>query len=242
MNTHLDFWQNSTYWPRDTKDCIFLGRAVGMVGTIIYKSEWTGEEARFELLPEVLRASAEKRFRKVQDEIAESAEKGELLIAHRAKAGGYQLLMPKHWWNTERLKPRFDFCQINTKEPFGTISTGDDFDWIFVGRESLNNFLALCAFVYDDSAPFENSAIEPSQEEPAPVMTKMMPISSKEATDQLYIERVKSYKGKRPPTRAEDEAYLRGFNIGRSRARQLRELFAPASWQKAGPRSKQVRE
>jgi len=208
-----------------------------MVGKIIFKSEWTGEEPRFELLPEVLRASAEKRFRKVQDEIAEFAEKGGLLIAHRAMAGGYQYLMPKHWWNTERLKPRFDFCQINTREPFGVISTGDDFDWIFVGRESLKNFLALCAFIYDDT-PLEKSAIEASQDEPAPAKTKTMPHSSKEATDELYIERVKSYKGKKPPTRAEDEAYLRGFNVGRSRARQLREQFAPASWQKAGPRSK----
>src|SRR5260221_3204966 len=100
---------------------------------------------------------------------------------------------------------------------------GDDFDWIFVGRESLKNFLALCAFIYNDAPP-ESSVIETSQEEPA--RAKMMPHLSKEATDQLYIERVKSYEGKKPPTRAEDEAYLRGFNIGRSRARQLREQFA----------------
>ncbi len=47
---------DSSYWPRDTKEHVFLARAVDQVGKALHGEEWTGGEPRtdsryFELLP-----------------------------------------------------------------------------------------------------------------------------------------------------------------------------------------------
>ena len=45
-------------------------------------------------------------------------------------------------WNTERIWARFFFCQMNPRDPFGIGVAGDDYQYIFVSRESLDRYLA----------------------------------------------------------------------------------------------------
>jgi hypothetical protein len=41
---------DASYWPRDTKEHVFLARALGRVGEALYNEEWTGEEPRTEVV------------------------------------------------------------------------------------------------------------------------------------------------------------------------------------------------
>jgi hypothetical protein len=78
-----------------------------------------------------------KRFTSVKEKIIELADAGKLLTAIRARAGGDLTPLPPWWWNSERILYRFDLCQLNPADPFGTASTGDGYWWIFVTRQSL---------------------------------------------------------------------------------------------------------
>jgi hypothetical protein len=78
-----------------------------------------------------------RRFSQVQDKIIKVAEDGLLITAIREKAGGDPTLIPRVWWNSERIRNRFDRCQLNPNDPYGLGSAGDRYQWIFVTRESL---------------------------------------------------------------------------------------------------------
>lgn len=52
-----------------------------------------------------------------------------------------------------------------------------------------------------------------------------------------YKERIKSYCGKKPPSRADDEQWIRKhFDLSVTRARDLRRELAPPHWRKPGRR------
>src|SRR5262249_32260353 len=78
-----------------------------------------------------------RRFSQVQERIIQLAEAGLLITAIREKAGGGPTPIPPAWWNSERIRNRFDLCQMNPDDPYGRGSAGDRFRWIFVTRESL---------------------------------------------------------------------------------------------------------
>jgi hypothetical protein len=59
----------------------------------------------------------------------------------RPTGGGVMRAAPREWWNTEGWHTRFTMCQLNPDKPFGLGSTGDNYCWIFLTRESLDKYL-----------------------------------------------------------------------------------------------------
>ena len=84
---------------------------------------------------------AQERLHRVRSEIAVQCETGKLQSGTRAINGGAIEPMLPELWNGERLIPRFEWCQIDPKEPFGLGTTGKRFRWIFITTELLNTFL-----------------------------------------------------------------------------------------------------
>ena len=261
MISRLNFWQNSLGWAYDPDGYVFLGRAVAKVGGAMFPNTWTGYEPLLlkQQIPFDVQATkaldaifkgppedpvpeydhneyydepARQRFKEVQSKIATWAEAGLLSTVWRRQKGGEDFQnIPRNWWSIDLLQPRFDFCQINPDDPFGAVGTSGNHCWIFVTFESLRKCTSLLTRE-------QNSMLGAMQGDI--VVDTPLPHLSKKETEQLYLERVKSFEGKTPPSRAEDEAYLRTFKVSRSRARELRDQYAPATWQKAGPRSKQT--
>lgn len=179
-------------------------------------------------------APALERFRSVQAEIATMAEAGKLVTASRRKVGGEILTMPKVWWSTERLISRFDYCHVDPDDPFDTGKVGGSYSWVFVSRSGLDQAISILT-------KEEPTVRDGGQPETIPTIKKVT--AEKKEIEQQYLARVQSYKGKTPPTRAEDEAFCREkLGVNRSRARALRKQFAPTDWQKAGPRRKKTQE
>jgi hypothetical protein len=50
MNARLEFWKNSTGWPRDPISYVFLARAVHTIGKSMFGLEWTGDEPCLDLM------------------------------------------------------------------------------------------------------------------------------------------------------------------------------------------------
>ena len=75
--------------------------------------------------------------------IANAAADRTLSISARPRNGGALYPIPAEWWNTERWRPRFHFCQIDVKEPFSFASTGVGarWWWLFVEKASLAKVL-----------------------------------------------------------------------------------------------------
>jgi hypothetical protein len=94
-----------------------------------------------------------RRFFEARERIIQLAEAGLLITAVREKAGGDPFLIPRHWWNSERISNRFDLCQMNYYDPYGVGSAGDWYQWIFVTRESLT------ACTSDASPPGEQQSV-----------------------------------------------------------------------------------
>jgi hypothetical protein len=82
-----------------------------------------------------------ERLHSVRSEIASQCETGKLRSGTRAINGGAIEPMLPELWNGERLIPRFEWCQIDLKEPFGLGTTGKGFRWIFIATDSLESFL-----------------------------------------------------------------------------------------------------
>jgi hypothetical protein len=82
-----------------------------------------------------------ERLHRVRSEIASQCETGKLRSGTRAINGGAIEPMLPELWNGERLTPRFEWCQIDLKEPFGLGTTGKRFRWIFIATDSLESFL-----------------------------------------------------------------------------------------------------
>jgi hypothetical protein len=85
MDSRLDFWRNPARWPRNTKDYIFLGRAVNEAGRALFPQTWTGQEPTAGADNE----AARDRFMLVQSEIATEGEAERLITTCRALPGGF---------------------------------------------------------------------------------------------------------------------------------------------------------
>jgi hypothetical protein len=255
MNSRLQFWQRSDSWPRDTSHFVFFGRAVHLFGEAMFSHRWTGDEPIADLLarrssctgneekypssvkldaatilPDSEFVLALERFRCVQNEIATRAEAAKLITAFRSKIGGEMEQIPRVWWSTERLTERFAHCHIDPADPFGTGKWGGSYSWIFVARSTVKQTISILIE--------ENRMIQGSNQRETGVTVVQAGTERKEV-EKRYLARVKSYEGKTPPTRAEDEAFCREkLGVSRFRTRELRKQLAPASWQRAGPKKK----
>jgi hypothetical protein len=136
---------------------------------------WTGQEPSVELPPQrlgplkakfandTLRAQAEAakerarqkyeadlplydRAKKVQVTIAARAAAGEIRTKLRPTAGGQLTDIPAHHWNTEKLTPRFAWCQMSMAQPFSDGMGGQGYGHIYVDRASLERFLGSQPF------------------------------------------------------------------------------------------------
>lgn len=255
MNSRLQFWQRSDSWPRDTSYFVFFGRAVHLFGEAMFSHRWTGDEPIADLLatqsscsgndekyPSSVKLDAEmilpdselvlalERFRSVQNEIATRAEAAKLVTAFRSKIGGEMEQIPRVWWSTERLTERFAHCHIDPADPFETGNPSGSYSWIFVARSTVKQTISILT---------EESRTTRSSSQNEAGFTIVQAGSEKKETETRYLARVKSYEGKTPPSRADDEAFCREIlGVNRSRARELRKKLAPGAWQKAGPRKK----
>ena len=282
MDTRVEFWKNALSWPRDTKDFVFLGRAVHVFGRSMFPSEWKIEDAwrdsmpslhvtpfRFgakavfvhELLmqrhPEFGRKSrwsfnedtkfefsqqewdaaraivlehnervlpGSLRFSKVIDRMILLAENGALTTALRDKSGGDPELVPRGWWDAMRIRHRFDYCQLNPNNRFGDGSSGHQYHWIFVTRESL----AICA--NDPSIYEESDVIASLTREQSPVTASISaprkPSRIAEADIEPAFARWRAeHQPGNIPTVDEDIAYMKTLGVSRERVRKLRKNF-----------------
>jgi hypothetical protein len=93
-----------------------------------------------------------ERLHRVRSEIASQCATGKLRSGTRAINGGAIEPMLPELWNGERLTPRFEWCQIDLKEPFGLGTTGKRFRWIFIATDSLESFLKALSKQKPDEA------------------------------------------------------------------------------------------
>jgi hypothetical protein len=287
MNVRLEFWKNSTGWPRDNSSYVFLARAVHAIGKSMFRSEWTGDEPYLDLMQslpalpltsgsrayfahnlllkhhpefgrqplkwsrgpfssmptsvkfsrlewEAARAIVTKhnerkmpgvrRFFEARDRIIQLAEAGLLITAIRERAGGDPTPVPCAWWNSERIRNRFDCCQLNPSDPYGLGSSGDRYQWIFVTRESLMSCAGSMSS-YDEQHP-KSMATTPASE-PSPSEDQGKP--QRRLTAAKIGPEFQRWREQQPegyiPTEAEDIAHMKRLGVGRDAVRQLRKKF-----------------
>jgi hypothetical protein len=92
-----------------------------------------------------------ERFELVQKCIAKGAEIGTLKTVARPVEGGQAIDLPREHWATERLAPRFAFCQINPKAPFELERRSSHY--IFVAEEGLIEFVAIVSSAPQKARP-----------------------------------------------------------------------------------------
>jgi hypothetical protein len=161
------FW-TKTDWPRDSASHVFLGRAFDRVGKVMFGLEWKGVEARveipdpmaileldgYDLTPKSWERAQRihrdmyfdrepylRRRKGVCDAIIAGCQSGSIKAFYRPLPGGDFTPFAPEWWNTERTPQRFYFCQINPNDPYSIEVTGDNFCWIFLSADSLDQFL-----------------------------------------------------------------------------------------------------
>ncbi|WP_202332663.1 hypothetical protein [Mesorhizobium sp. L-8-3] len=87
-------------------------------------------------------AEARMRFMNTKAEVTNGLRTGQLQSVLRPKAGGsFGRPLSPDLWNTERVEERFFWCQMNPSSPFGNAVGGDSFQYIFVGREGLEQYV-----------------------------------------------------------------------------------------------------
>jgi hypothetical protein len=164
-----------------------------------------------------------RRFSEVQARIIQLAEAGFLITAIREKAGGDPTPVPRGWWNSERIRDRFDFCQLRPDDPYGLGIGSDPYQWIFVTRESLMS-CAPGAFAEDEQASRSvatTSAAVSAQEEPTKAPRPL-------AESKIEPE-FRSWREQQPegyiPTEEQDIAHMKQLGVGRDKVRALRKNF-----------------
>jgi hypothetical protein len=99
--------------------------------------------------PQEANAPLPNQVRFVRDRAAEARQTTALLCESQAlrtfgrpvEGGSLHAIDPR-WWRTERLEPRFTWCQLNPNDPFGYAIGGDRFWLIFVEKDSLETVIA----------------------------------------------------------------------------------------------------
>jgi hypothetical protein len=115
-------------------------RAKDPSATILLPAEWDLAKSLSRKEHEDVLSAANRRDA-VKAAIVGACENGTLQSVYRPTAGGGTTLIPREWWNTERIGPRFYQCQINPKDPYAAGVGGDGFCWIYLTSESLGRFL-----------------------------------------------------------------------------------------------------
>lgn len=144
---------DSSDWPFDSADHVFLARACARLGKAMFGDRWglrapvpEGDDTSdddidvyhdWEVLDDRLEAESVEMIRSVQDQIAVWARSGQLKTALRARAGGALTAQSATVWNTERYRHRFADCEMSLREPFRISEDGSHY--IFV---ELNSFEA----------------------------------------------------------------------------------------------------
>ncbi|MEY9899928.1 hypothetical protein [Bradyrhizobium sp. USDA 329] len=159
-----------------------------------------------------------RRLIEVQDRIMQLAEADFLITAIREKAGGDPTPIPRKWWNSHRIRDRFDFCELRPDDPYNLGIGSDPYQWIFVTRESLMS-CANGELTEREQAPKPASAAPP--EEPAKTPRPLAEAKIEPAFRQWRDQQPEGYI----PTEDEDIAYMKELGVGRDRVRKLRKQF-----------------
>jgi hypothetical protein len=162
------------------------------------------------------------RFNEARDRIIHLAEAGLLITAIREKAGGDPAPIPRSWWNSERIRDRFDLCQLRPDDPYNLGIGSDPYQWIFVTRESLMS-CAPGAFTENEQAS-RSVATAPaatSPEDPANAPRRLAEAKIEPAFRQWREQQADGYI----PTEAEDIAHMKQLGVGRDTVRELRKKF-----------------
>ncbi|MDR7221700.1 hypothetical protein [Aminobacter aminovorans] len=104
-----------------------------------------------------------RRLDVVQETISTACLSGELVSVLRPLEGGSMTapLDPQAYWNGERMKPRFFWCQMHPANPFGVGLSGDGYQFIYLTQDSLDRFLQTLS-------PAASHTPEPTQKKAAP--------------------------------------------------------------------------
>ncbi|WOH66186.1 hypothetical protein [Bradyrhizobium sp. BWA-3-5] len=163
------------------------------------------------------------RLIQVQNRIMQLAEASFLITAIREKAGGDPTPIPRRWWNSLRIRDRFDFCQLRPDDPYNLGIGSDPYQWIFVTRESLMS-CASGELTDREQAPTPaatTSADAPPLEEPAKAPRRLPEAKIEPAFRQWREQQPEGYI----PTEDEDIAHMKQLGVGRDKVRQLRKGF-----------------
>jgi hypothetical protein len=165
-----------------------------------------------------------RRFFEVRDRIIQLAEAGFLITAIREEAGGDPTPIPRHWWHSERIRNRFDYCQLNPDDPYGLGFAGDGYQWIFVTRESL---MSCAGGVSSDDEQHPKSVATTPASEPSPPDDQAKP--QRRLAEAKIEPEFKRWREQQPegylPTEAEDIAHMKQQGVGRDAVRELRKKF-----------------
>lgn len=164
-----------------------------------------------------------RRFTEARGRIIQLAEAGFLITAIREKAGGDPQPIPRRWWNSERIRDRFDLCQLRPDDPYNLGIGSDPFQWIFVTRESLMS-CAPGGLADGEQAPkpaATTSAASPPEEEPAKAPRPLAEAKIEPAFRQWRERQPEGYI----PTEDEDIAHMKQLGVGRDKVRRLRKGF-----------------
>ncbi|WP_156527812.1 hypothetical protein [Bradyrhizobium stylosanthis] len=163
------------------------------------------------------------RFNEVRSRIIHLAEAGLLITAIREKAGGDPTPIPRRWWNSERIRDRFDLCQLRPDDPYNLGIGSDPFQWIFVTRESLMS----CA---PGGLAEGEQAAKPAATVLAAALPGEEPAKAPRRLAEAKIEPAfRHWREQQPdgyiPTEHEDIAHMKQLGVGRDKVRQLRKRF-----------------
>jgi hypothetical protein len=159
------FWETPSKWPQDPPGYVFLARAFDEIGQKMYHVRWKEVVIKtsdpdvpapasaksvwdqffrggnqYEDERERAEANRDQKWTKVTRSIAESCERGTLVTAARQKSGGDMIKLETSFWNTENYASYFYGCDASLVAPF-TAPKGDRDHWIYVTRESLDEYL-----------------------------------------------------------------------------------------------------
>jgi hypothetical protein len=162
-----------------------------------------------------------RRFFQVRDRIMQLAEAELLITARRDKAGGDPELIPRVWWNSERIRNRFDLCQIDPDDPYSLFSAGGRHQWIFVTRESLMSCAGDAGSHDVGQQAVAEDATSLRSEQPANPQRRIAESQIEPAFKKWRDEQPEGYI----PTEPEDNAHMRQFGVGRDDVRDLRKKF-----------------
>ncbi|OSI70477.1 hypothetical protein [Bradyrhizobium canariense] len=164
-----------------------------------------------------------QRFSEVQDRIIQLAEAGFLITAIREKAGGDPTPIPRSWWNSERIRDRFDYCHLRPDDRYGIGIGSDPYQWIFVTRESLMS-CAPGGLTEGEQGPTPiaaTPAAAPLSEEPVKTPRRLAEAKIEPAFRHWREQQPEGYI----PTEDEDIAHMKQLGVGRDKVRALRKNF-----------------